>query len=247
MFITSTTQRFSQSLELIRDSTHANGLSSGHLTNFFPSIFSFTNSENITQYVYATSSVIYVYDIYHCSCGETPLCTVPIYVDENDSLYVPGMRTGCFIIEALLQSNLICFYNQSCIETLKRIINPSIELNTTALNRSLPSRFAVDATIGSIVAELMVEEWINTTSHKAYYDRCQPITCTYLYVDKKTWLVVVTTVIGLIGGLQITLRMILPLLIDWIRSPRNVNQGKLNQNRCLQKTFYLELLTHHFL
>ncbi|CAF3574242.1 unnamed protein product [Rotaria sp. Silwood1] len=243
MFITSTTQTFSQSLELIRDSTYVNGLSSGHLTNFFPLILPSTNSENITQYVYATASIIYVHDIYHCSCGETPLCTVPIYADENDSFVVPGMRTGCFIIEALLQSNLICFYNQSCIETLKHIINPSIELNTTALDKSLPSLFAVDATLGSIVAKLMVEEWINTTSHKAYYDRCQPITCTYSYVDKNRWFVVITTVIGLIGGLQIILRMILPLLIEWIRSPRNVDQGKLNQNRCLQKTLYLELQT----
>ncbi|CAF4839306.1 unnamed protein product, partial [Rotaria sp. Silwood2] len=95
----------------------------------------------------------------------------------------------------------------------------------------------------SIVDQLMVEEWINTTSHKAYYDRCQPITCTYSYVHKNTWLVVFITIIGVIGGLQIVLRIILPLLINWIRSPRNVNQGKRNKNRCKQKISYCELET----
>ncbi|CAF3574223.1 unnamed protein product [Rotaria sp. Silwood1] len=56
------------------------------------------------------------------------------------------------------------------------MMNSSIELNTSALDQSLPSWFAPDSKIGSIVDRLMVEEWMNITSHKAYYDRCQPIT-----------------------------------------------------------------------
>ncbi|CAF2652075.1 unnamed protein product [Rotaria sp. Silwood2] len=87
------------------------------------------------------------------------------------------------------------------------------EVNTKALDRSLPSRFALDSTIGSIVDRLMVEEWTNITSHKAYYDRCQPITCTYSYVDKKIWLVVITTVIGLIRGLTIVLKFVVLLVV----------------------------------
>ncbi|CAF3714707.1 unnamed protein product [Rotaria sp. Silwood1] len=56
------------------------------------------------------------------------------------------------------------------------MMNSSMELNTSALDQSLPSWFAPDSKIGSIVDRLMVEEWMNITSHKAYYDRCQPIT-----------------------------------------------------------------------
>ncbi|CAF3203400.1 unnamed protein product [Rotaria sp. Silwood2] len=93
------------------------------------------------------------------------------------------------------------------------MMNSSIEVNTKALDRSLPSRFALDSTIDSIVDRLMVEEWTNITSHKAYYDRCQPITCTYSYVDKKIWLVVITTVIGLIRGLTIVLKFVVLLVV----------------------------------
>ncbi|CAF3948779.1 unnamed protein product, partial [Rotaria sordida] len=61
------------------------------------------------------------------------------------------------------------------------LLSMATEFNTSALDRTLPSRFVPDSPIGSIVARLMVEEWMNITSHKAYYDRCQPITCTYSY------------------------------------------------------------------
>ncbi|CAF4741822.1 unnamed protein product, partial [Rotaria sp. Silwood1] len=56
------------------------------------------------------------------------------------------------------------------------MVHSPTKLNTSALDPTLPGRFAPDATVRSIVTPLMVEEWINTTSHKAYYDRCQPIT-----------------------------------------------------------------------
>ncbi|CAF4558888.1 unnamed protein product [Rotaria sp. Silwood2] len=148
------------------------------MTNFIPLIFPLTNNKNITKYFYGAVPVVYGNGESNCSCDQTPLCTVPTYIDENIRLLVPGILIGCFIVEALLQSNLFCFYNQSCIETLKHLINPYIELNTSALNQTLPSRFAPNSTIRSIVDQLMVEEWINTTSHKAYYDRYQPITCT---------------------------------------------------------------------
>ncbi|CAF3727682.1 unnamed protein product [Rotaria sp. Silwood1] len=93
------------------------------------------------------------------------------------------------------------------------MMNSSMELNTSALDQSLPSWFAPDSKIGSIVDRLMVEEWMNITSHKAYYDRCQPITCTYSYVDKNIWFVVISTAIGLIRGLTIILKFVVLLVV----------------------------------
>ncbi|CAF3697730.1 unnamed protein product [Rotaria sp. Silwood1] len=95
------------------------------------------------------------------------------------------------------------------------MVHSPTKLNTSALDPTLPGRFAPDATVRSIVTPLMVEEWINTTSHKAYYDRCQPITCTYSYVDKNPWLVVISITLGLIKGLTTILKIVVSIVVKF--------------------------------
>ncbi|CAF1677223.1 unnamed protein product, partial [Didymodactylos carnosus] len=34
---------------------------------------------------------------------------------------VPGFLSGCYIIEALLQSSLVCLYDQTCLDQLSYI------------------------------------------------------------------------------------------------------------------------------
>ena len=91
-----------------------------------------------------------------CSCQEASACVVPaiIFYDVSYAptpvvrFVVPGIMRGCYILEAFLQSNLVCFYNQSCIDDLHSVLNTTqsillaaIELNTTALDPSVPSQF----------------------------------------------------------------------------------------------------------
>ncbi|CAF0933248.1 unnamed protein product [Adineta steineri] len=174
-----------------------------------------------------TLSRVYANQSSNCSCDDTPLCKIPAFIDDDDnSFHIPGIYFGCYIVESLLQSNLECFYNQTCIDELRQALNSSLALNTSALNATIQSQYERNETIEHIVDQLMVEQWRNTTSHKVYYDRCHPSVCTYTYASKKNWLNVLTSIIVPLGGLNLILKIIVPRIIMLIWSRLRTNPGK---------------------
>ncbi|CAF1431311.1 unnamed protein product [Adineta ricciae] len=64
----------------------------------------------------------------NCECDQTDECTSETFIDLRaivgyPSLYnITGFLYGCLSIEALLQSSLQCFYNQTCIDVLNRYL-----------------------------------------------------------------------------------------------------------------------------
>ncbi|CAF4326962.1 unnamed protein product, partial [Adineta steineri] len=119
LFISSTTNSFTRSLDIIRDATHHNGIISGLLTNFDYSVQSYKTPRNIILYSTLSDYHTFTDSTSNCSCLDSPSYIIPIYVNNGNSFLVPGMYAGCFVVEALLQSNLICLYNQSCIDDLR--------------------------------------------------------------------------------------------------------------------------------
>ncbi|CAF1283435.1 unnamed protein product [Adineta steineri] len=220
-FITSTTLNFIRSLQLVRDTTQGNTLFATHGTNMEFYINVYNNKTVILSTVYSSYNIPSPV----CSCQDTSQCGTQLSIHDYPSTDVkyslPGMYMGCFILEALLQSNLICFYNQSCINDLRDALNSSntnlptyyTNITTTALNLTLPSQYQPNTTINDILSKLMVEQWINTTSHRDYYDQCNPIQCQYSYVGKNNFITVITTIIGLVGGLNTILTFIAPRII----------------------------------
>ena len=132
--------------------------------------------------------------------------------------YVPGFYRGCFIVEALRQSDLRCFFNQYCLEDL--IINLNINRSAmyTALDASSLKQFEVDTSIGVIIYALMVDEWTWNVSHAKYYAICQPSKCIYTITTRNSWFSIVMAMVGLIGGLVTALRMTIPRILHLIRS-----------------------------
>ncbi|CAF3903531.1 unnamed protein product, partial [Adineta steineri] len=230
-FITSTTLNFIRSLQLVRDTTQGNTLFASRGTNMEFYINVFNNKTVILSTIYSS----YKNSLSVCRCQDTSQCVSQLNIYGNSITVIkytlPGMYVGCFIIEALLQSNLICFYNQSCINDLRYALNSSntnlptyyTNITTTALDLTLPSQYQPNTTINDILSKLMVEQWINTTSHRDYYDQCNPIQCQYSYVGKNDFITVITTIIGLIGGLNTILIFVAPRLIK-IYSKRQTNR-----------------------
>jgi hypothetical protein len=227
LFISQTTREFIRSRELIRDQTQYNGLMSGLYTNFYYKVIPEVYFDGSTGYSFPSISRTYVDQSSSCSCEETPFCITPAFIDDETFFHVPGMYFGCYIVESLLQSNLGCFYNQSCIDELRYALNSTVVLNTTALDRTIKSQYALNETIENIVNQLMVEQWFNTTSHKLYYDRCHPVVCTYNYIDKNYWFTILTSIIVPIGGLNLILKIIAPSLIRILRRRRRTEPGML--------------------
>jgi hypothetical protein len=130
---------------------------------------------------------------------------------------VPGFFNGCFTIEALLVSDLHCFYNQTCIDELQSyFLSPP--RNITALDESLLSRFLPNSTLESVVDELMVEQWNRSIMYDQYYNECQPTECTYTDKTKNSIIYIVTTLFGLTGGLTTALKFLVPRLVNFIAS-----------------------------
>jgi hypothetical protein len=203
------TNDFLLSLSTIRDTTQSNALFSGQLTNY--------EIETPRGQIYAvTFSEWYG----NCICESSARCAsqsgVYVYPTHTVSFSVPGIYIGCYVIESLLQSNLECFYNQTCINILQSyFISPSL-MNITALDTSLSSRFLKNSTIEDLLDELMVEEWNPSIMYENYFNECEPIECTYTHQTKNSIIYIVTTIIGLIGGLTTALKLIVPRLVKVI-------------------------------
>jgi hypothetical protein len=129
-----------------------------------------------------------------CSCGTSTRCTQPS----------GSMRVGCYPLEALLQSNLRCFYDQSCI-------NPSGTF--PALNYSSHlTRFELNATVESILDQLMIEEYSLNISYQSYFAECAVSSCSYSHGGRQEPVEIVTSIIGLYGGLLVISRWLTAIL-----------------------------------
>jgi hypothetical protein len=208
---------------MIRDTIQSNALFSGLVTNYGLNL----SDDNNTIF----SSPIHYSD---CNCVPSPTCVEPsaIYNYGNPvALFiVPGVYTGCYIIESLLQSTLECFYNQTCIRELRSYLVLISPIIATALNSSLPSQYFINSTIEDLVNHLMVEEWKSSQMYDGYYNACQPAQCTYTHETKNDIIYIVTALIGLVGGVITVLKLVVPRLVKLVRRrtevPRQEN-GKI--------------------
>ena len=156
-----------------------------------------------------------------CICDEDSTCTVPtIFQDSNSSTshwFVPGLFTGCGVLETLRMSRLECLYNQICLNNFQKGLKSPHNTTLTALNSSKTSPFFPNTTLGAILDQLMVEHWNWSVTYEDYYAACQPSECRYTLTTKNDALYIVTTLIGLIGGLVTALKIVVPELVSWIR------------------------------
>ncbi len=97
----------------------------------------------------------------------------PIYV-------IPGMYVGCTPYDALIGSNLQCFFDSICFNSTISWISTFNESNwPTLLDKSIPSRFNPNDTIETLLEADMIEEYIITKNFSQYYSICNPIECIY--------------------------------------------------------------------
>ncbi|CAF1273140.1 unnamed protein product [Didymodactylos carnosus] len=181
----------------------------------------------------SVSSGSRTYDNHTCLCSKSPYCKTMtgIYdayagqypapfgvinsIQGNLIFPVPGVNVGCTVLQAVLQSDLQCFYNRSCLSQLNSYLNDSpypFYAKPLQVTSSLSP-----ATIGSLVNSLMVDNWTLTASYSSYFDTCHSSQCKYVYVEKFDIIYTITTTVGFIGGI-VTILMILMLpVVTFIR------------------------------
>jgi hypothetical protein len=135
------------------------------------------------------------------------------------------------MVEALLQSDLRCFYDDLCLQQLMDSLQ--LSSNTTSLSNST-SIYQVTTILQEILSNLMIEQWNTQTSYEDYFNQCQPNECLATYVHRGNIPYIITTMTGLIGGLTKVYKFVVPLLIGLIFAVINrLKRKKLVNNQVI--------------
>ncbi|UJR19355.1 hypothetical protein I4U23_022484 [Adineta vaga] len=214
-------------LDLLREITHVNQLATISRNNWKFLQINQTSQINDSQGI--TAMMVPVrYD--NCDCGLSKYCTKSM-IDWNDDIIL-GLMTGCYPLEALLQSSLECFYNETCFLIMTEINSYYIDASSTILNISTASRFRSDMKFEEILKNLFIEQWSMNISYERYYKVCAPSFCSYSYLESVPISEIIKNLLGLYGGLTIIIQtIVVPLLIQltiFIKRPfrrvENINQ-----------------------
>ena len=213
-FETTTPARFSRGLQLVRDVMHGNTFVSGYFLNWYWWVE--FNRESMS---FPTNAVTMKDG---CSCGTRSDCTEPggihLSFSDTQSFQMPGLNVGCSVVETTLRSTLECLYNQTCINLLQHYAaTVPVVLNNTqnvaAMNPTLPSRFRTNVVVQTMVDALFVDQWHINVTYSSFYNKCAPAYCSYTFEKHNNFLYIISRILGLYGGLTVSLHFIVPYIM----------------------------------
>ncbi|CAF3912120.1 unnamed protein product [Adineta steineri] len=246
-----TTSTFIHFIQLLSNITHVNQILSGLASGFNITVTGLPNYQtSFSMMTYPTSNGN---SSYTCSCANDATCKTQwgLYTGSpafNLTYFVPGFYYGCQLVDSLLQSTLECFYdNQDCLDIIINFYNVSTFGNVTRLNSSfIGSRFAINSTVESLVSQMFIESWSNSTNYSSYFAQCQPASCSYTISQRNNLVETITRIIGLIGApLRARLVAIGTKIRDWLKKVNvfdNTNRAVSIEQQCLATRVYILLL-----
>lgn len=172
-----------------------------------------------------------------CVCAINPNCqnqaiitnpSINHWMYDNLTYNVPGSIQSCLSIDSLLLSTLQYLYvNSDFFPILLYSLNinffywyttmsPSFKVQPLIYNPAV-SRFPPNASISIRVKEIMVEQWNPSLSYQHFYEACAPIYCSYSQtIHKESFIGVIITLVSMLGGIVVSLRILTPLIVNFI-------------------------------
>ena len=226
----SMTSSFRRLLELVRQTTLSNSLqpalqtSKMHLLHVYP--------DGMLD-AYPLETIWQINSQQECFCASSARCSLQSSFYNRSSYEtegyfrsfrsslgsVPGFLAGCYPLESLLQSNLNCFFNQSCLQTVLRFFPSRNNTNFYALQTD-QTRYSPLTTLEVLANELFIEHWSANNSFTDYFSQCAPISCTRQVTEHNRPLYIFTTLLGLYGGLTVALRLGVFFIVNQWRKRR---------------------------
>jgi hypothetical protein len=166
-----------------------------------------------------------IYD--NCSCFHSQGCPHPAIFNDThgNSNTIPGMIADCLIMDGTLASTLECYYNQSCLS----LLHQSLPIGIQPLSNTLNKYFMINSTVEMLLNEIMIDEITNDIRFDLFYSQCNPTYCSYSYAHRFDALFIITTIIGIFGGLSFALRLIAPfitaIILRWKNRGISTNNG----------------------
>ena len=74
-------------------------------------------------------------------------------------------------------------------------------------------RFSIHSQVVNLLNDLFVEDWSIVKNYRSYYNRCQPIQCSYTYYQQIDSLHTITHFLSLYGGLAILFKWVCPRIV----------------------------------
>ena len=158
-----------------------------------------------------------------CNCVVSGECQRPLRIGPSD-LVLPGLVVGCSPLYGSRLSTLECLYSSTCINTIIDHLHyysqadGSEPSNFTApedrpltmvpLDASTRVKFSPTELIGSLVDAVFIEHLSKNISYENYFAFCAPTSCHYTYLKTNGALFIITSLLGLYGGLTIGLRFL---------------------------------------
>ena len=159
-----------------------------------------------------------------CNCILSSDCQQPLRIGPPD-LVLPGLVVGCSPLYGLRLSTLECLYSSDCIDKILNHLNyyrqadgsePSNftapigrPLMITPLLLSKSVHFLPTTRIESIVDEAFIDTINRTISYEKYFRACGAKSCHYELVKNSDIAYALTSLLGLYGGLTLSLRFII--------------------------------------
>ena len=220
----------------------------------------YMNDANVASSIYSDYTAVFAINgyaggsgnsSYSCSCATDITCKAQYglynreYVNTPYSL-VPGLYKACFGLESLLQSTFECLYDQNCILNVTGFYQQHwIPTDFVPLNATLPSRFQPNSLVSTMLAEIFIEYWDYATYYDTYFDSCQPKSCSYEIIRRNNIFESITIVLGLVGGLSVTLKIFTPWIVSLYVALFQKGQELMNNSRSrktLIKNVFFQLL-----
>jgi hypothetical protein len=195
-FESTLSDEFLTNVQLFRGMAQGNAFVSLYSTNWYPVL----KSRNYYGKVYLNPQYYG-----NCNCLASAFCTEPSVP------FIRGYLVGCTSLEALLQRTIECLYEQNCLDLLVRHLNLSLTL-PQPLNKS-ETRFSSNDTINSVFDEMFIETCSSNVSYSRFFDQCHPVSCSVTMTKRNGLITIVTILLGLYGGLTISLKLIVPLFV----------------------------------
>ena len=183
----------------------------------------------------------FCYQTYSCSATvrlynmTLPYSTRWILHPDMLALYIPGMKAGCIPHDSMLNATLECFYNATCIQMLLQFMGGTTFPDS--LTDTVQSRFKPNMTVGSMFAELFVEDWHYSSNFTGYFASCAPVSCSYSYTERFNAAYMFITFFGFIGGLTVLLGFVAPVLVkNIVRRIKTIYYGQNEHEQQMSST-----------
>ena len=120
-------------------------------------------------------------------------------------------------VKLFFYQHLEYFYNQTELNRMLTYVNSSTTNQLfTALNISENSSFDLNSTIEILVENLFVETWTKKLNYTSYFNQCKPETCIFDVNERASVLYIITSLLGLYGGLSVVLLFGTPFVVTYI-------------------------------